>query len=479
MLPRVLIIEDDVAKRYVISRHLRLSGFETIEASAGAEGLQLVRSLPDLVILDVKLPDIHGFEVCKQIKQDPETRSVLVLELSARYVSTADRVHGLESGADGYLTHPVDLGELVANIHSLLRLRNAERLNTRMAIEVEASERKYRAVTDTVSVGLIQIDAKDRCTFANPAAVAITGYSLGELVGKKLHAYLHGADEPCPADCPLRTLSSCGSEVRDLREQLRRKDGAWVPVRVSANPMWDRDELLGAVIEFRDDRALCRAERARDLFLATLGHDLRNPLNTVVLGCNLLGTADLEPNQRTTLKRMMNGAVRMERLIQQTLFLAQTLVESVPLDRTTTDLGVVCDTLIDEVRQSHSGCSVSRFGVEHSIGIWDAGRLNQVVDNLLTNAIRHGDGAVSLTLQDDAETAILTMHNRGQPIAPDAIESLFDPFRRAGGRSGGVGLGLYIVDQIIRAHGGQIEVHSNEAEGTTFRVRLPKLPPSN
>lgn len=476
---KVLVVEDDPAKRYTIVRHLRRNGFEVDEAETGAEGLRRVQALPDIVILDVKLPDMSGFEVCDSIKGNSVTRSVLVLELSARYVSIADRVYGLNSGADGYLTHPVDLAELVAFIHSLIRLRNAERLNARMAVEVEAGERRHRMVTDTVSIGLAQVDGDNRFTFLNPAAVAITGYTFEELKGQPFHAFLHGSDDQtaCPESCVLRSFASNGM-VRDLRDQLRRKDGSWVPVRLSASPITEDNQRCGAVIEIKDDRELMRAERARDLFLAALGHDLRNPLNTMALGCHILESAKLEPPCRNVLMRMVNGAKRMERLIQQMLFLAQSLVESVPLESAAADLGSICDTLIDEFRERDSTRTIIRLGDEHAHGTWDSDRLSQLVDNLLTNAVRHGDGDVSLTVVDEDETAVLSVHNWGRPIAPAAIDTLFDPFRRAGGRTGGVGLGLYIVDQITRAHGGKIHVSSSEDEGTTFRVCLPKTPPS-
>jgi phosphoserine phosphatase RsbU/P len=476
--PKVLVVEDDSAKRYTIVRHLRRNGFVVDEAETGAEGLRRVQALPDIVILDVKLPDMSGFEVCESIKGNSVTRSVLVLELSARYVSIADRVYGLYSGADGYLTHPVDLGELVAFIHSLIRLRNAERLSARMAVEVEAGERRHRMVTDTVSVGLVQVDNDNRCTFLNPAAAAITGYTFEELTGQPLHSFLHGSDDQmaCPESCALRSLASNGV-VRDLRDQLRRKDGSCIPVRLSASPITENSQRCGTVIEIKDDRELMRAERTRDLFLAALGHDLRNPLNTVALGCHILESAELEPPSRNVLKRMVNGAKRMERLIQQMLFLAQSLVQSVPLEPADADLGSICDTLIDEFRERDPTCTIIRLGDEHVLGTWDSDRLSQLVDNLVTNALRHGDGDVSLTVVDEEQTAVLSVHNWGRPIAPAAIVTLFDPFRRAGGRTGGVGLGLYIVDQIARAHGGTIHVSSTDAEGTTFRVLLPKTPP--
>ncbi|RYZ41816.1 MAG: response regulator, partial [Myxococcaceae bacterium] len=125
--PTILNVNDDLASRYVTSRVLSLAGFQVLEAGTGGETLALADENTDLVILDVRLPDLSGFEVCRRLKASPRTRSALVLHLSAQAVGAAERAQGLEHGADAYLVAPVDPEELVAQVHALLRLRRAER----------------------------------------------------------------------------------------------------------------------------------------------------------------------------------------------------------------------------------------------------------------------------------------------------------------------------------------------------------------
>ena len=122
---RILLVDDDVAKRYTIARTLVRAGFVVEEADSGSEALRLVASLPDLVILDVKLPDIDGFEVCRRIKSDPASAAIPVLHISTTFVDIEDKVHGLDSGADGYLTNVAEPMELVATVRALLRARRA------------------------------------------------------------------------------------------------------------------------------------------------------------------------------------------------------------------------------------------------------------------------------------------------------------------------------------------------------------------
>ena len=123
----ILNVDDNDGARYAKSRILSRAGFVVIEAANGTEALERARdSLPDLVLLDVKLPDINGFEVCRQIKATPETAGILVLQTSAAAVQSIDRIRGLDGGADSYLIEPIEPAELIAHVRALLRVRRAE-----------------------------------------------------------------------------------------------------------------------------------------------------------------------------------------------------------------------------------------------------------------------------------------------------------------------------------------------------------------
>ena len=122
----ILVVDDNLASRYSTSRMLRAAGFSVIEAGNGRDALALAAHRPDLVILDVDLPDIDGFEVCRQLRASPSAARTPVLHLSAAFTRDLDKVHGLDSGADGYLTHPVEPPVLVATVNAFLRARRAE-----------------------------------------------------------------------------------------------------------------------------------------------------------------------------------------------------------------------------------------------------------------------------------------------------------------------------------------------------------------
>ncbi|GEM_PF-1119017 len=174
--PRILHVDDTDAQRYAISRVLRHAGFEVLEARTGRQALEIVEQLPDLVILDVNLPDISGFTVCKQIKANESTARIPVLHLSATMVSTGARVAGLDGGADGYLVQPVEPDELVATIRALLRVRKAEEA-------LWKSEQQYRLFFETNPLACWVFSASDLKILAvNEAAVKQYGYSREEFM---------------------------------------------------------------------------------------------------------------------------------------------------------------------------------------------------------------------------------------------------------------------------------------------------------
>src|SRR5580704_17692942 len=125
--PTVLAVDDNDAIRYSLVRYLSEAGYEVIEARTGAEALDLARRDPSLITLDINLPDMDGFEVCRRLKDDPTTREIPILHISASCVDSEHKVRGLDGGADGYLAEPIDQNELLATVKALLRMRQAQR----------------------------------------------------------------------------------------------------------------------------------------------------------------------------------------------------------------------------------------------------------------------------------------------------------------------------------------------------------------
>ena len=156
----VLAVDDNDAIRYSVVRRLRDAGFHVIEASTGAEALRLAKQEPVLITLDINLPDIDGFEVCRRLKSDPATREIPVLHLSASCGGLDHKVRGLEGGADAYLSEPIDQQELVATVKALLRMREAQREARRQAEEAELARQELKAINETLEARVQQRTAE-------------------------------------------------------------------------------------------------------------------------------------------------------------------------------------------------------------------------------------------------------------------------------------------------------------------------------
>jgi signal transduction histidine kinase len=147
---KVLVVDDNEALRYSLVRTLREAGYQVIEAATGRDALALAAENPDLITLDVHLPDILGFDVCKQLKSDPDTAHIPILHLSSTYTDAEARVQGLSSGADAYLAEPIDRAELVATVGALLRLKTAENLARRQAAAAEEARTELARLNETL-----------------------------------------------------------------------------------------------------------------------------------------------------------------------------------------------------------------------------------------------------------------------------------------------------------------------------------------
>jgi len=229
-------------------------------------------------------------------------------------------------------------------------------------------------------------------------------------------------------------------------------------------------------VAFAVDRTLASLERER--FLGIVGHDLRNPLNAISVSAGLLLRADADEAVARSARRIVTSVGRMERLITQVLDLAKARHGGgLPIHRSPCDLAEVARHAVEEIGAAHPGRAFPLAVEGDTRAELDADRMAEVFSNLLGNGVQHGgDGPVDVRVRGEAGELVAEVHNVGPPIPAAVLPALFDPFRRGpggGDRQGSVGLGLFISREVVRAHGGRIEVRTGEA-GTTFVVRLPR-----
>jgi PAS domain S-box-containing protein len=272
--------------------------------------------------------------------------------------------------------------------------------------------------------------------------------------------------QPAPPEPPLTVLVN----YFPVRSFSGRVQGVGIAV-ADVTPLKKAEEQLRRGAEFRER------------FLGIVGHDLRGPLNSIHLSaCALADSTALPERDRKMAQRIVFSAERMVRMIVELLDFARSrLGGGMPVDPRPGHLEKLCRQVVEELEASHPGGRLSLQVLGSSEGRWDAGRLAQVFSNLVGNALQYSpEGSpIRVTLDGSAPDVVeVAVHNHGPAIAPELLAELFNPFRRGvqadTSSLGGLGLGLYIVQQIVIAHGGSVHADSRDGQGTTFTVRLPR-----
>jgi signal transduction histidine kinase len=285
------------------------------------------------------------------------------------------------------------------------------------------------------------------------------------------------------------TIDQMVSEYRALRASVLRQ---WLK-QVKAGTPLDMDDMT----RFHEaiDQALAESiasysravEASRNVFLGILGHDLRTPLGAILLGADMLRRSEGIGARATKISSQIYTSVRRaSQIVGDLLDLTRCQMgPGIPVRKVSLNLLPLCERIVEELQAFHPGVDIVFAKKVSAEGAFDGPRMEQVFSNIISNAVQHGDNQhpVQVDLDVSEENIIFSVHNSGKPIPEDVLPFIFNPMGRFSqhsvvdhGPSEGLGLGLFIASEIVVSHGGVIEVTSAEGHGTTFFVRLPKLP---
>ncbi|HEY2747817.1 MAG TPA: response regulator, partial [Polyangia bacterium] len=483
--PHILVINDHEATRELLGKMLRSAEFSVAEAASAGEGFaRLGERLPDLILLDVDLPDLDGDEVLRRLRLAPPTLTIPVVHISATYVASHDIGAALDSGADGYLTLPVDAVELVATVRAVLRARRAEDAAHQFA-------RQWQKTFDAISDGVCLLDRSGYVQRCNKALCELVEQPFADVIGAPFVGLIEhalGAEA-----LPMRDLGLLGESVAVQAQKGER----WV--RVAADPVVDdHGQLTGAVLIISDiteskrveeamrrsNRELVQANRIKDEFLATLSHELRTPLNAIVGWTRLMRTGRLDETTGTrALETIDRNATLQAKLVEDLLDVSRIITGKLRLRIANVDPISVLEAAINSVRPAAEAKSI-RISAEldSAAGLIaaDGDRLQQVMWNLLSNAIKFTPvgGHVRVGLERGPAGLTITVADDGAGIDSGFLPYVFDRFRQADSSTtrnhGGLGLGLAIVRHLVELHGGTVHVDSaGEGRGASFALTLP------
>ena len=246
--PIVLVVDDNEQKRYSVAHYLRSAGYVVWEAMTGAEALRLAEDQPSVITLDVKLPDMVGYEVSKRLRANPKTAGIPIIHISSTFTSVESRARGLDCGADAYLTGPVEREELIATVNAMLRMRHAEVTARNLGLQWQTT---FDAISDAVVV-INPAGIVERC---NKAFALLVGGDTTSVIGRPL-TEVAGGSASIDQTVYFRMLSSRRRESID-----RQCNNRWYAI--TADPIFGADGAFnGGVLILSDISARKQVEEA-------------------------------------------------------------------------------------------------------------------------------------------------------------------------------------------------------------------------
>ncbi|HEX8478530.1 MAG TPA: response regulator [Telluria sp.] len=489
----ILNVDDNDGARYAKTRILQSAGFRVVEAENGTDALEIARrDEPDLVLLDVKLPDINGIEVCRRIKADPVTASILVLQTSAALTGRDDKIRGLEGGADNYLAAPIEADELIANVNALMRMRQTQSA-------LRDSEERFRQLTDNIEDVFWMFTVPDGAlVFVSPAYSSIFGRVAGEL-GSTHDDWLAAVHPDDRMAVQQRWRATDAYSTYDEEFRVVAEDGAvrWVrdrlfPVRNARDDVYRVARVTSDITRRREMEALLRtADINKNEFLATLAHELRNPLSPIRSAAALLANGGddnigLRERARDVITRQVD---HLAHLVDDLLDVARISQGKIVLRTENVNIGPVIAQAIETATPL---LQARRHTLDVQIpttDIWVAGdavRLAQSVGNLLHNAAKFTpeQGKITVRVQlagaADAQVVRIDVIDNGIGIERSNLSRIFGMFAQVSvapdRAQEGLGIGLSLVSRLLEMHGGRLAATSpGIGLGSKFTVELPVL----
>jgi PAS domain S-box-containing protein len=517
----ILIVDDEPANLRVLEAILDEPGYRLVRAASADEALlRLVAEDFALLILDIRMPGMTGFELAHLVKQRKKSALVPIIFLTAFYNEDQDVIAGYDTGAVDYLHKPVNATVLRSKVAVFVELHRKSRetamANRALMVEVaerrraeeqlrelndtldrrvtersealRESEQRFRTMADETPVMMWVTNAEGAIDFVNKEYCRFFGVTHQQALETTWRLPLHHGD-----DGYMRAFSEslAGRAPFYAEARMRREDGDWRWLSSHGAPRTSPSgEFLGLIVTSQDVTEQKHAEtiqqqlaREKDEFIAVLAHELRSPLAPIRTSVGLLRAhaqlavvkqcGEVIDRQTTHMARLLDDLLDSSRLSRNTLTLRRSRVR---LDEVIRAALEIASPLVEQQR-----LELVVAGLEDPIGLdADGARLTQVFGNLLDNAAKYSKpgGRVDVSVTREDAWVVVTVRDAGIGIAPDMLGRVFELFTQAGvaraHAPGGVGIGLSLVHRLIEMHGGTIHVVSaGPGSGSEFTVRLP------
>ncbi len=489
----VLLVEDDPNDAELLMRDLTRGGLSvgwTRVHSAEQFGKALAERSWDVILADYSVPAFDALQALRLLHAAEQDLPFIVV---SGVIGEEAAVETLKAGAHDFISKNKlwRLAPAVVREVREARVRRERREALERLRDLEARHR--RTVESVRDYAIFMLDLDGRVASWNPGAERVLGYSEQEIAGHPFSALVSA--DPQEERATQARLAAAENETFCLEGFFRRRDGSRFWAECTADPIREAARRIGFSVVLRDTSErkrlvdeLRRAIRSHESFMSVASHELRTPLTALRLQIDtcgrLLQTPGTAPSRETLIAKMQvvcRALEQLNSLVERLTDIDRVTTGQMPLDRERLDLGELAQAVVARFKAEldQAGCPI-RF-VEHARarGQWDRVRVDGIISNLLSNALKYAPGKpIDVTVGEAGENAVLTVTDHGIGIEPAEQQRIFEKFERAvpGRQYSGLGLGLWITQQSVRAHGGSIEVQSEPGHGASFVVRLPKEP---
>lgn len=502
----ILIVDDAPENLALVTSLLTTAGYQVRAANSGARALSVLqRMVPDLILLDVKMPDMDGFEACRQIKQDQRLRDIPVVFMSGLHQTEA-KVEGFDVGAVDFVSKPMDARELLARVEthiSLARTRHQlnkanEQLEDYVG-ELSSSRAKYYDLYEHSPECLLSIDIETgRILECNSRVPQKLGMSRQDIIGRDMLSLYDEASHELAKES-FEKLKREG-EIRDVQLKVKRVNGTTFDVLLDSVGFFDAagrmeftrsswsdiSERIKLEKDLRDANAqLQELDRMKSMFVASVSHELRTPLNSIIgfSGMILDGVSgSLNEEQRDGLTRVNRAGKHLLALVSDVIDISKIESGRVEVNPENFSLEEVVENAIGNVQPDliAKGLEVTRDAPSWPIMRTDRKRLFQCLLNYLSNAVKFTEaGTITVRVREDGDWVDISVEDTGIGIPDSEFPKLFEAFERVDShlkiKAGGTGLGLYLVKQIATTVlGGDVSMESQVGKGSVFSLRIPR-----